>query len=103
MGGPCPGMSGAHAARWPQRSAVRSAWRDNWTPQGFVGQIFKVIGRHVRPPAGVKAPGLWGTRERLDELFGAHAALAADLESLIAASNGSGEATMVVPGEYLKW
>jgi SAM-dependent methyltransferase len=49
----------------------------NWTPQGFIGQVFKAIGRHVPPPAGVKLPGLWGTRDRLDELFGAFATVAA--------------------------
>jgi len=46
----------------------------NWTPQGFIGQLFKTIGRHVPPPAGVKPPALWGTRERIAELFGPHAA-----------------------------
>ena len=42
----------------------------NWTPDGFVGQIFKTIGKHVPPPAGVKPPALWGTEARLKELFG---------------------------------
>jgi ubiquinone/menaquinone biosynthesis C-methylase UbiE len=41
----------------------------NWTPDGFIGQLFKTIGRHVPPPAGLKPPGLWGTRARLEELF----------------------------------
>lgn len=41
----------------------------NWTPSGFIGQLFKVIGRYVPPPAGVKPPSLWGTEERLRELF----------------------------------
>jgi len=45
----------------------------NWTPDGFVGQLFKVVGRFVPPPAGVSPPSLWGTKERIDELFGAHA------------------------------
>lgn len=45
----------------------------NWTPEGFVGAIFKLIGRYVPPPQGVKSPALWGTRQRLDELFGAGA------------------------------
>lgn len=45
----------------------------NWTPEGFIGQLFKAIGRHVPPPAGVKSPALWGTRGRLEELFGAEA------------------------------
>ena len=42
----------------------------NWTPDGFIGEIFKANGRHVPPPAGVKSPVLWGTEERLRELFG---------------------------------
>jgi ubiquinone/menaquinone biosynthesis C-methylase UbiE len=46
----------------------------NWTPQGFIGQMFKTIGRHAPPPPGVTSPALWGTRERIDELFGAQAA-----------------------------
>ena len=46
----------------------------NWTPDGFIGQVFKTIGRHVPPPAGVKSPALWGTKERLAELFPAHLA-----------------------------
>jgi hypothetical protein len=42
----------------------------NWTPDGFIGQLFKTIGRHVPPPPGAKSPALWGTRARIDELFG---------------------------------
>jgi SAM-dependent methyltransferase len=41
----------------------------NWTPDGFIGQIFKTLGRHVAPPAGVKPPSAWGTESRLAELF----------------------------------
>ena len=41
----------------------------NWTPDGFIGQIFKTLGRHVAPPAGVKPPSAWGTESRLEELF----------------------------------
>jgi ubiquinone/menaquinone biosynthesis C-methylase UbiE len=41
----------------------------NWTPEGFIGQVFKTIGRHVPPPTGVKSPTLWGTEARLAELF----------------------------------
>lgn len=44
----------------------------NWTPEGFIGQLFKTIGRHVPPPAGVMSPALWGTVERLTELFPGH-------------------------------
>ena len=41
----------------------------NWTPEGFVGQLFKTIGKHVPPPAGARSPALWGTQVRLKELF----------------------------------
>jgi SAM-dependent methyltransferase len=41
----------------------------NWTPDGFIGQLFKTIGKHVPPVAGVKPPSLWGTEDRLEELF----------------------------------
>lgn len=46
----------------------------NWTPDGFIGALFKTIGRYAPPPAGVQSPALWGTRARLDDLFGAVAA-----------------------------
>jgi len=42
----------------------------NWTPQGFIGQLFKTIGKHLPPPAGAKSPALWGTAARLQEMFG---------------------------------
>jgi SAM-dependent methyltransferase len=118
----------------------------NWTPEGFIGQLFKTLGKHVAPPAGVKSPALWGTKARLDELFksqasrigtekrmfvfryrsaqhfldvfrtfygpvlkafealkpDAQAALQSDILALIATFNRSGDATMVVPSEYLE-
>jgi ubiquinone/menaquinone biosynthesis C-methylase UbiE len=45
----------------------------NWTPDGFIGQLFKTIGKHMPPPAGVKSPALWGTGARITEFFGAQA------------------------------
>jgi hypothetical protein len=42
----------------------------NWTPEGFIGQMFKLVGSHVAPPAGVRSPLQWGTEDRLVELFG---------------------------------
>jgi ubiquinone/menaquinone biosynthesis C-methylase UbiE len=45
----------------------------NWTPEGFIGQLFKTLGKHVPPPAGVKSPALWGTRARIEEMFKAKA------------------------------
>ena len=118
----------------------------NWTPDGFIGQLFKTIGKHVPPPAGVKSPALWGTQARIEELFGskasaikaeprnfvfryrspqhwldvfktyygpllkafaalqpaAQAALASDVIALIERFNRSGDASMVVPSEYLE-
>jgi ubiquinone/menaquinone biosynthesis C-methylase UbiE len=45
----------------------------NWTPEGFVGQLFKTIGKHMPPAPGTKSPALWGTRARIAELFEPHA------------------------------
>ncbi|HTJ96643.1 MAG TPA: class I SAM-dependent methyltransferase [Rhodocyclaceae bacterium] len=42
----------------------------NWTPESFIGQVFKTIGTYIPPAAGVKSPSLWGTQARLEELFG---------------------------------
>ncbi len=42
----------------------------NWTPDGFIGQLFKTLGRRVPPPAGVQSPARWGTQEWLEENFG---------------------------------
>src|SRR5918998_668509 len=42
----------------------------NWIPDGFIGNMFKTVGKHVPPPPGIKPPPLWGTVERLEELFG---------------------------------
>lgn len=43
----------------------------NWTPDGFWGHTFGLVGKYVAPPAGVPPPVAWGTEERLGELFGA--------------------------------
>jgi SAM-dependent methyltransferase len=42
----------------------------NWTPEGFIGQIFKTLGKYLPPPPSAKSPALWGTRSRLTEMFG---------------------------------
>jgi len=55
---------------------VRSGGRiglSNWTPEGFIGQLFKVIGTYIPAPAGLKSPALWGTEPHIVELFGAQA------------------------------
>jgi ubiquinone/menaquinone biosynthesis C-methylase UbiE len=46
----------------------------NWTPEGFIGQLFKTLGKYLPPPAGAKSPALWGTEARIKEMFGACAA-----------------------------
>jgi SAM-dependent methyltransferase len=45
----------------------------NWTPEGFIGQLFKTIGKHMPPPAGAKSPALWGTQAHLAQMFEAGA------------------------------
>lgn len=118
----------------------------NWTPQGFIGQMFKTLGRHVPPPAGAQPPSRWGDEEQLHQLFGdtigsikvsrqhfnfryrspahfidvfrtwygpvhkafaslgsaAAGALESDLTQLLTEHNGAGEASLVVPSEYLE-
>ena len=52
---------------------VRSGGRiglANWTPEGFIGDLFRLIASYVPPPAGVQSPMLWGTEPRIVELFG---------------------------------
>jgi ubiquinone/menaquinone biosynthesis C-methylase UbiE len=46
----------------------------NWTPEGFIGQLFKLIGSYIPSPAGLKSPALWGSEPYLGELFGGRAA-----------------------------
>jgi SAM-dependent methyltransferase len=46
----------------------------NWTPDGFIGRLFGVIGRHVPPPAGLRSPSEWGSEPRVAALFGSAAA-----------------------------
>jgi ubiquinone/menaquinone biosynthesis C-methylase UbiE len=45
----------------------------NWTPEGFIGQLFKTLGKYLPPPAGAKSPALWGTKARVDEMFASSA------------------------------
>jgi SAM-dependent methyltransferase len=118
----------------------------NWTPAGFIGRLFKVIGKHLPPPPGLASPALWGSEAHLAELFGAQAAdiraerrlfnfryrspahwvqvfrdyygpthkafaaldtagqraLERDLVALLEELNVAGDASLVVPGEYLE-
>jgi hypothetical protein len=45
----------------------------NWTPEGFIGQMFKTIGKYLPPPTEIKSPAVWGTREWVQATFGASA------------------------------
>ena len=118
----------------------------NWTPDGFIGNMFSTQGKYVAPPPGIKPPPLWGTEERLRELLGegvaslevrrrsyvwrypsaghfvehfrsyygptlkafesldpdGQEALAKDLEKLLERWNISGDATLIVPSDYLE-
>jgi ubiquinone/menaquinone biosynthesis C-methylase UbiE len=50
----------------------------NWTPESFIGRLFKLIGKYVPPAAGLKSPALWGSREHLVALFRGHAEIATE-------------------------
>jgi SAM-dependent methyltransferase len=41
----------------------------SWTPEGFLGDLFRVVSRHVPPPAGVASVFVWGTESGLSGLF----------------------------------
>ncbi|NOT25404.1 MAG: class I SAM-dependent methyltransferase [Acidobacteria bacterium] len=41
----------------------------SWTPTGFLGQLFRLVGKHVPPMPGVRSPLLWGTDAHTQELF----------------------------------
>lgn len=55
----------------------------NWTPESFVGQLFKTIGKYVLPAPGVQSPALWGSKPRLDALFAPGASVAATSRNFI--------------------
>ncbi|MGF6571722.1 ubiquinone/menaquinone biosynthesis C-methylase UbiE [Paraburkholderia sp. GAS333] len=118
----------------------------NWTPESFIGQVFRTIAKYIPPAAGVVSPALWGTKARLETLFQGNAsnivttsryftfryrspahfmeifrayygpvnkafaaldenqqaALFAELMTLIGSRNRSGDATLVLPSDYLE-
>lgn len=118
----------------------------SWTPESFIGQLFKLIGKYIPPAPGVTSPSAWGTRERIETLFASSAreitftnrefvfryhspvhwievfrmyygpmnktfaALDADRQAeftedllrLMEKGNRSGDATLVLPSEYLE-
>jgi ubiquinone/menaquinone biosynthesis C-methylase UbiE len=73
----------------------------NWTPEGFIGQLFKTIGRHVPPPAGVPSPSLWGNRARITELFsGSAQAIATETRQFNFRYRSAGHMLEVLRGYY---
>jgi SAM-dependent methyltransferase len=46
----------------------------NWTPEGFIGELFRLVGGFVPPPAGTLSAALWGSEPHIVELFGPSAA-----------------------------
>ena len=55
----------------------------NWTPESFIGRLFKTIGKYVPPAPGVKSPALWGNKAHLDTLFGSKASIAAESRNFV--------------------
>lgn len=55
----------------------------NWTPDSFIGQMFKTISKYVPPAPGVKSPSLWGEKTHLASLFGPEAEIAAKRETFV--------------------
>jgi ubiquinone/menaquinone biosynthesis C-methylase UbiE len=55
----------------------------NWTPESFIGQLFKTMGKYVAPAPGVKSPALWGNKAHLEVLFGAKATIAAQSKNFV--------------------
>jgi ubiquinone/menaquinone biosynthesis C-methylase UbiE len=47
----------------------------NWTPESFIGRLFKTIGKYVPPAPGVRSPALWGSKAHLETIFGSKAAI----------------------------
>jgi 2-polyprenyl-3-methyl-5-hydroxy-6-metoxy-1,4-benzoquinol methylase len=46
----------------------------NWTPDGFIGQMFKIVGKHVPPAPGMPSPLMWGNETVVAERLGSEIA-----------------------------
>ncbi|MBE7552039.1 MAG: methyltransferase domain-containing protein [Anaerolineales bacterium] len=64
---PRPDVTAAELAR-ACRPGGRIAMA-NWTPGGFIGQMFKIVGKHVPPAPGMPSPLLWGDEMAVRERF----------------------------------
>ena len=72
----------------------------SWTPDGFVGEMFAVIARHVPGPPGIEAPMLWGTEQHLADLFGEKAADARSVQRTCMLRSTSPEQFVA---DYRRW
>ncbi len=54
-----------------------------WTPESFIGRLFKVIGKYVPPAPGMKSPMMWGSKAHLETLFGAEATVEAETRRFV--------------------
>jgi ubiquinone/menaquinone biosynthesis C-methylase UbiE len=45
-----------------------------WTPDGFIGETFRIFSRYIPPTPGLQPPVRWGDEAYLDSLFGRVAA-----------------------------
>lgn len=55
----------------------------NWTPESFIGRLFKTMGKYVPPAPGIKSPALWGSKAHLETLFGSKATLAVESKQFV--------------------
>ena len=55
----------------------------NWTPESFIGRLFKTIGKYVPPAPGMKSPALWGNKAHLEGLFGSKATIAVESKQFV--------------------
>jgi len=85
----------------------------NWTPESWVGAQFELQARYLPPPPGILTPAVWGTRERLEELFAGricdprtstqHADFVhQSTTSLFALFNTATDGTCEIPSPYLQ-
>jgi ubiquinone/menaquinone biosynthesis C-methylase UbiE len=55
----------------------------NWTPDSFIGRLFRTVGKYVPPAPGVKSPTLWGSKTHLEALFGPKGSVAGQTKQFL--------------------
>ena len=68
---PDQGQAAAELARVTRKGGTIAM--ANWTAEGFIGQVFKTLGRHIPPAPGVQSPARWGDAAALREMFASKA------------------------------